>query len=443
MRKRRTVARGGVLFFGALVFLLSLGVSVVLAGGSATPTSNAPSAGKAVSGDGAATAAPRRLANGVMVGRSYHNDTSLALRRMPKLPMGPAKEHTEANPNPKLKIPHQDRQDPTVQRNLPAPNMPSPILNFDGIPFPGVNCNCAPPDTNGEVGLTQYVQIVNTGFQVFNKNTGASVFGPVAIESLWQNFGGVCETSGFGDPVALYDQLANRWVITQFAGTSIPTDECIAVSQTSDAAGAYNRYAFNLGSDFFDYPKFGVWPDAYYMGMNVFNSSGTAFLGPQPFAFDRAAMLAGNPATFVTFRDPAFFNPTSDQFMPADMDGSISPPAGAPNPFLSTGVNPTWPLYRFHTDFANPANSSFTLGGTLTPAPFTVLGGLVPQLGTADGLDTLADRGMFRSAYRRARARARRVQGVADVPHEQRAQAERQSRREADRAGVRAGVRLR
>jgi hypothetical protein len=339
-----------------------------------------------------------------MVGRSYHNDTSLALRRMPILPMQPAKEHTEANPNPKLRIRHQDRQDPTVQRNLPAPNMPSPILNFDGIPFPGVDCNCAPPDTNGEVGLSQHVQIVNTGFEVFNKTTGASVFGPVAITSLWTGFGGVCESSGFGDPVALYDQLANRWVITQFAGTGIPTDECIAVSQTSDAAGAYNRYAFNLGSDFFDYPKFGVWPDAYYMGMNVFNSSGTAFLGPQPFAFDRAAMLAGNPATFVTFRDPAFFNPQSDQFMPADMDGSIPPSAGSPNPFLSTGVNATWPLYRFHTDFANPANSSFTLGGTLTPAPFIVLcpftRNCVPQLGTLDGLDAIADRGMFRSAYR-------------------------------------------
>jgi Carboxypeptidase regulatory-like domain/Malectin domain len=404
MRKRRAVARGGVLFFGALVFLLSLGVSVVLAGGSATPTSNAPSAGKAVSGDGTEAAAPRRLANGVMVGRSYHNDTSLALRRMPKLPMQPAKEHTEANPNPKLKNLHQERQDPTVQRNLPAPNMPSPILNFDGIPFPGVNCNCAPPDTNGEVGLSQYVQIVNQGFQVFDKNTGGSLFGPVDIQTLWSGFGGVCENSGFGDPVTLYDQIANRWVITQFAGTSIPTDECIAVSQTSDAAGSYNRYAFNLGSDFFDYPKLGVWPDAYYMGMNVFNSSGTAFLGPQPFAFDRAAMLAGNPATFVTFRDPAFFNPSSDQFMPADMDGLIPPPAGAPNPFLSTGVNATWPLYRFHTDFANPANSSFTLGGTLTPAPFTVLcpftRNCVPQLGTVDGLDAIADRGMFRSAYR-------------------------------------------
>ena len=286
------------------------------------------------------------------------------------------------------------------------PNMPSPTLNFDGVLFPGVACNCAPPDTNGEVGATQYVQDVNVGFQVFNKSTGASVFGPVDIATLWQTLGGTCFNFGDGDPVVLYDQIANRWVITQFAGSSVPTDECIAVSTTSDATGSYNAYDFNLGTDFFDYPKFGVWPDAYYMSMNVFNSSATAFLGVQPFAFDRAAMLAGLPnPTFVTFRNPPFFDPSADPFMPGDVDGPNPPPAGAPNPFLTEGVSATWPLYRFHVDFAAPGNSTFALAANLSPAPYTTLCpgfvcSTVPQLGSPDGLDTLGDRGMFRNAYR-------------------------------------------
>ncbi len=109
--------------------------------------------------------------------------------------------------------------------------MPAAILNFDGIPFPGVVCNCAPPDTDGEVGLTQYVQIVNRGYQVFNKTTGASVFGPVAISTIWAGFGGPCQT-GNGDPIVLYDQLADRWLVSQFAGSGHPTDECIAISTT-------------------------------------------------------------------------------------------------------------------------------------------------------------------------------------------------------------------
>src|SRR6266446_6932869 len=119
------------------------------------------------------------------------------------------RQEREANANPKIQHKHVDGHDPVVQNVHLAQSgtMPAPTLNFDGIPFPGVNCNCAPPDTNGEVGLTQYVQIVNQGFQVFNKTTGASVFGPVDIATLWSGFGGVCENSGFGDPVVLYDQL--------------------------------------------------------------------------------------------------------------------------------------------------------------------------------------------------------------------------------------------
>jgi hypothetical protein len=360
-------------------------------------------AAQASPGKTVSVAASSILAQGrqPVVGHDKKHDLSPTLRQIT-----PSRKQTPSKKNgvqPLLKLPSRNHSSPafrdaTAQGALAAPKMPATILNFDGIPFPGVNCNCAPPDTNGEVGLTQYVQIVNQGLQVFDKTTGGSVLGPVPIGSLWSGFGGACE-SGFGDPVVLYDQLANRWVVTQFAGTSIPTDECIAVSQTSDATGAYYRYDFHLGEDFFDYPKFGVWPDAYYMGMNVFNSSGTAFLGPQPFAFDRMAMLAGDPATFVTFRDPAFFNPSSDQFMPADLDGLNPPPAGSPNPFLSTGTVSTWPLYRFHADFATPANSTFTLSGTLTPSPFNVLFSAIPQL-NGEGLDSLGDRGMFRSAYR-------------------------------------------
>ena len=345
------------------------------------------------------------------VGRSYKNDVSKPVRDLPAKPYTGRAER-ESSPNPSLRAGsvHPNKPDAVVQRQAAKPNMPGPILNFDGIPFPGVNCNCLPPDTNGEVGLTQFVQMVNTGVQVFDKTTGASLLGPVSIESFWNGFGGVCQFNGSGDPVVFYDQLANRWVISEFAGTSVPTDECIAVSTTSDATGSWNRYGFHLGTNFFDYPHFGVWPDAYYMSMNVFNSSGTAFLGPQPFAFDRAAMTAGNPATFITSTDPSFYNPSSDAFLPADLDGSILPPAGAPNPFMMAGENTAqWRVWRFHVDFGAPGNSTFTLAGALTPAAYTELcaappnytRACVPQLGTGARLDGLGDRLMFRSAYRR------------------------------------------
>ncbi len=131
--------------------------------------------------------------------------------------------------------------------------------------------------------------------------------------------------------------------------------------------------------------------------MNVFNNGGTAFLGPQPFALDRAAMLAGLPATFIT---PGLQSTSLGSLICADLDGSNLPPAGAPNPWLSTSGSP-WKVYRFHVDWATPANSTFTLGGSPTPAGYTTLGAAVPQLETTDLLDNLADRPMFRLAYRR------------------------------------------
>jgi len=273
-----------------------------------------------------AAAVPQGNSN-VAVGHSTHNDTSPPLRDMKQLPLT-FKPQREANENPRVTHSHRDVKDEALQSAPITAAMPGTDVNIDGVPFPGVACNCAPPDTNGEVGATQYVQIVNEGYQVFDKTTGASQLGPSGIATLWQGFGGVCQSSGSGDPVVLYDQIAGRWIITQFAGTSVPTDECIAVSTTSDATGTYFRYAFHLGSNFFDYPHLGVWPDAYYMSMNVFNSTGTAFLGPQPFAFDRAKMLAGQPATFITTGITG--GPTEEVYLPADLDGSNLPPAGAP-----------------------------------------------------------------------------------------------------------------
>ena len=358
-----------------------------------------------------AAALQEKEISGIQGGYSYKNDVSPRLRDMKQLPIVPKVEH-EANENPKIVRNRVDRPDPVVQNFLAPDVMPAPILNFDGIVFPGVACNCAPPDTDGEVGQTQYVQMVNEGYQVFNKATGASLLGPSGIATIWSGFGGNCQNNGDGDPVVLYDQFANRWVISQFAGASIPTDECIAVSTSNDATGTYNRYGFNLGTNFFDYPHLGVWPDAtnngYFMSDNVFNAAGTAFLGVQAFAFDRARMLAGLSATFVTsglIGSPAN---NGDPLLPADLDGSTLPPANTPCPFVefpdTTGNNAgTYRTWLFHPDFVVPAMSTFVQRTSPAAAGFTFActsgRACVPQpAGTA--LDGIADRLMFRLPYR-------------------------------------------
>lgn len=191
---------------GFVLCTIGLLLALIGLGGFASPTARA---------QGATSNQPKK---DVQVVASYHNDVSQPVRDMPPWIAADGRQggEREANENPKIPYRHVDGRDPVVQSyhaptlNFLAPSIPTPIRNFDGVGFPGVGCSCAPPDTNGAVGSTQYVQIVNEGYQVFNKSTGTSVLGPNSISSIWTGFGGVCETGGKGDPVVLYDHLANR-----------------------------------------------------------------------------------------------------------------------------------------------------------------------------------------------------------------------------------------
>ena len=272
-------------------------------------------------------------------------------------------------------------------------------LNIDGLGQGqyGFNVELAPPDTNGAVGATQYVQWVNAQFAAFDKVTGALVAGPTDGNALWAGFGGGCETNNDGDPIVQYDKMANRWIFTQFSIVTLPYTQCVAVSTTSDATGTYNRYAFSFGNaDFPDYPKLGVWSDAYYMSFNLF-LNGNTFIGADACALDRNAILAGNDATIVCFPQPS----SVASLLPSDMDGTIPPAAGEPAFFMNFGTG-TIQLWAFHVDFTTRANSTFTGPTVLTVASFTkrCFQSCVQQPGTTQRLDALGDRPMYRLAYR-------------------------------------------
>ena len=295
-------------------------------------------------------------------------------------------------------------RDLAAQRGLASSPLAAatPGLGFDGVgngftgPQGAFTVQSAPPDTTGAIGKTQYVQWVNSSFAVFDKATGSVVYGPVAGNTLWSGFGGKCETQNDGDPVVQYDKAADRWVMTQFAvPTGGPYFECVAVSQTSDATGAYNRYAFQY-SGFNDYPKVGVWPDAYYITFNMF--SGNNFAGTQVCAYDRAAMLAGRAATQQCVQLGTAYGGV----LPADLDGSTPPPAGSPNYLVNVGTN-NLNLWKFKVDWVTPGNTGVTGPVALPVTAFNEAcsgGTCIPQPGTTQQLDSLADRMMFRFAYR-------------------------------------------
>jgi hypothetical protein len=289
--------------------------------------------------------------------------------------------------------------DEALQQQALPPVSATLGLNFEGLGLGqyGFNLQFAPPDTNGVVGATQYVQWVNVEFAVFNKNTGALVAGPTPGNAIWSGFGGSCQSNNSGDPIVQYDKIANRWILTQFAVNAAPFMQCVAVSTTSDATGTYNRYSFAFGNQFNDYPKMGVWPDAYYISFNNF-ANGQFFTGPNACAMDRSAMLAGTAATIQCFQQAQTFS----TLLPSDMDGTIQPTAGEPAFFVDFGTNKL-NLWKFHVDFVTPANSTFTGPTALTVANFTqgCNRSCVAQPNTTNLLDMLGDRMMYRLAYRK------------------------------------------
>ena len=277
---------------------------------------------------------------------------------------------------------------------------PTAGTGFEGLGtgLPGATVNAAPPDTNGDVGPNNYVQIVNEQFAVFSK-TGSVLYGPADTNTLWRGFGGGCDTNNDGDATVKYDRLADRWIISQFSVSTTPYLQCVAVSTTGDPSGSYYRYSFDYGNVAFpDYPKLGVWSDAYYETYNIFNN-GASFAGSKVCAFDRTKMLSGGAATQQCFNTSTAYG----GLLPSDLDGSMPPPAGSPNYVMNFGTN-ALNLWKFHVDWTNSAASTFSGPTSIPVAAFTAAcnggGTCIPQSGTTNKLDSLADRLMYRLAYR-------------------------------------------
>jgi hypothetical protein len=264
----------------------------------------------------------------------------------------------------------------------------------------------APPDTTGDVGPNHYVQWVNLRYAIYTLTRDASnnitafnlVPGfPKQGNVVWQGFGGRCQSDNDGDPIVQYDQLADRWILTQFAVSATPYTQCVAVSTSPDPTGTYYRYAFSYSRNFNDYPKMGVWPDAYYITYNMFRN-GASFVGNTVCAFERAQMLAGGPA-----RQACASTSTSHHSLePADLEGTTLPPTGSPN-FLMSMTSTAINFWRFTVNWGAGTG---TLSGPTAVSGVAAFsracggGTCIPQPTTTNKLDSLADRLMYRLSYR-------------------------------------------
>lgn len=311
-------------------------------------------------------------------------------------------------------------EDPVVQDAPVTTALAPPLFSFAGLSNAQngslFGFQVSPPDTVGDVGPNHYVQMVNLMFQVFDK-AGNPLTPARKVSSIFAPLGPPCGPTDDGDPIVLYDPLADRWLLSQFCTVADPFNhQLIAISQTPDPTGAYYLYDFQMPNNKFnDYPKFGVWTDAYYMTDNQFNQAGTAFLGGGAFAFDRAKMLAGDPTAGYIYFDIENGNPDIGGVLPADIDGIVPPPAGTPGLFAyftadefgdpGDGVR----IFEFVPNFANPPASTFT-ERTESPVLVAAFDPRSPAgrddieqpapASSAANLDAIADRLMHRLAYR-------------------------------------------
>ncbi|MGQ9836131.1 MAG: carboxypeptidase regulatory-like domain-containing protein [Thermoanaerobaculaceae bacterium] len=295
---------------------------------------------------------------------------------------------------------------------------PNPLLTFQGLDSDD-NANVLgfrlmPPDTEGDVSPNHYFEWVNLVFQIYDKTGAPQLPNPLPGNAFWSGFGGPCETDNDGDPIVLYDHLADRWFVQQFS-SSTPYRLCAAVSTSNDPTDTYYRYEYVFNNNKFpDYPKVGLWPDAYYVGFNQFLNL-QSWSGAGALAYEREAMIAGSPTAQVVYFDLYSVNPDFGNMFPADLDGQ-APPPGTPGIFVewddaSWMGDPTDTLriWYFNVDWTNPANSTFGLNGQpneliptadIDPNMCNFNRNCIPQMGTTQRLDAISDRLMYRIVFR-------------------------------------------
>jgi centrosomal CEP192-like protein len=316
------------------------------------------------------------------------------------------------------------------------------VTTFEGIDASQVAKPLTDFDPNGAVGTKQYMEWIDFYYQAWSKTSPyTAVWSKPQVGTTPFTANGLTQCSSIeGDGIINFDRLASRWIIAahnQLTATITAYYYCVAISSTDDLTSSslkWYTYAFPLDSVlgtnsegtlyFPDWPKIGTWPDAYYVGMD-FQDTNNGFQedGVIACALDRADMLIGAtalpPQCFRTPMSGGILT-LDHSLQPADVEGTMAPPAGSPEYFVSiqnpvidgvTNTSDTFNLWQFHVDWSNPANSTFSQSTVSSPVytpgcynvKFPTNTVCVPEpssASTGQDIDSVGDRFMWRMAYR-------------------------------------------
>ncbi len=308
------------------------------------------------------------------------------------------------NKKPKFrKYPHEKTalpkgNDPVWQKDaLSVRGANSPTLIFEGLPSAGW-----PTDVNGTVGSSHYLQTTNSLYSIFDKS-GNKLVGPNNINTIFASVPGGAYNDG--DPVVLYDEQADRYLISEFSVSGSNDFLLVAISQTNDPTGSWYAYSFDV-DDMPDYPKFGVWRDGYYVGTNKGTTSSTQ---EDIYVLERDSMILGQTTQIVGFANTD--RPASDFQLasPIDNDGTFAP-TGSPGLFITinddawNGIKDQLWIYELDVDWVTPANSTFQRTQAIDVASFDSNFGSgrtnITQPGTSNKLDAVSHVMMNRPQYK-------------------------------------------
>jgi len=356
---------------------------------------------------------------------------STAARQRPAPPVRrpPASNKTFGAPS----APVGQQAQPSANILLPLTPAPSPTQNFPGMSSndscgSSVTCGqgAVPPDPNGDVGPSVYIEAVNSAYAIYDKATGMRL-AAITEDQLWS--GSATNTpcgngNSAGDPVVVYDPQGDRWILAHMAfafntaNPPVPISpfyECIAVSQKSDpVTGGWYLYPLRMdpggtglppvgtGND---YPKFGIWTDCLYMSANEFDftQASQPFTGTIYVSMSRAGLESGTmPLTWSL----GYLNNGTDPFtmIPSNLRGT-PPPTGTPNYFVSESPTSAFEVRKFTPGPSCGGNGTLSTPTNVSQTPYASVpasaNGIVPQPNTSQLLDAIDDRLMQKVQYRR------------------------------------------
>ena len=204
--------------------------------------------------------------------------------------------------------------DDSVQSVAGSAAIPNTSTNFEGLSnqdnFNIFGFRVNPPDPVGDVGPNHYVEMINLVFGVYSR-PGTLLLGPVDTGTLWAGFPIDDCTDPSGDPIVVYDQFADRWILTQFTtrgldrlrrcrSTTASRSRRPATRPARTTATRSSRSRTSTADFFPDYPKYGIWTDSYVITTREFGP--TVEYGIGVYALEKNKMIDGNPnARAVSF----------------------------------------------------------------------------------------------------------------------------------------------